>query len=187
MANPAVTARRSADGGTLWLMRGVFAVLTLVLLVVQLLPLGLLPAGWVGPDLVFAFALVWVARRPDFAPVWLLAGLFLLADLLLQRPPGLWAAMALLATEALRARAQDLRDMVFAGEWAIVAVILTGFTAAFLALWSLLVPYDIPRGLFALQMLLTLAAYPPVAGASVALFGVTKAAPGQTDALGRKL
>ncbi|MEL7300571.1 MAG: rod shape-determining protein MreD [Pseudomonadota bacterium] len=186
MASQAVSTA-PVSGGHLWLMRAAFVAVSLLILVVQLLPLGLAPIGWVGPDLLFALALVWVARRPAYAPVGLVALVFFIADLLLQRPPGLWAATALLATEALRARSHDLRDMIFAAEWGIVTVILGVFTVCFLALWMLLVPYEISVPLFVLQMLLTLLAYPLMTGISVAVFGVTKAQPGQTDSLGRKL
>ena len=44
----------------------------------------------IGPDLLIAFAFAWSLRRPEYVPSLLLALLFLLADLLLQRPPGLW-------------------------------------------------------------------------------------------------
>ena len=56
----------------------------------------------IGPDLLIAFALAWSLRRPEYVPTLLLAILFLLGDLLLQRPPGLWALLALLACENLK-------------------------------------------------------------------------------------
>jgi len=168
-------------------MRGLFAVLAAAILYLQLLPLETAPRGWVGPDLLLVLSCAWAARRPDLVPVWLLAAVFLLADFMLQRPPGLWAAGAVLATEALRARASDLRDMSFALEWSIVGGILAAFYLAFAILWSILVPYEIGSSLLIMQLLLSLLVYPVIVGLSAALFGVTKAAPGQTDAMGRKL
>ena len=60
-----------------------------------LLPLQTTPRSLAGPDLLLAFAVAWCLRRPEFVPPLALALAFLLADLLLQRPPGLWALLAL--------------------------------------------------------------------------------------------
>ena len=177
----------SAGNGYIWVMRGSYLAIGLVVLMLQLLPLQTAPRGWAGPDLLLALTMVWVARRPDLAPIWAVVLLFLLADFLLQRPPGLWALCAFVATEALRARADDMRDMIFAAEWAIVGVIMTIMTLALMALWSLLVPFAISNSLLLLQLALTILSYPLLAGLSASVLGVTKAAPGQTDNLGRKL
>lgn len=168
-------------------MRGVYLLLACLVLFLQLLPLETAPRGWVGPDLLLALTFAWVARRPDLAPVWAVAGMLLLSDLLLQRPPGLWSALALIAAEALRARTDDFRDMPFTFEWLIVASFLLGLYLAYMLAWSVLVPFDIAYGLLALQMALTILAYPFVVAFSGWLLGVAKAAPGQTDAQGRKL
>ena len=175
------------DTGYLWMMRALYLCMGLAILFLQLLPLETAPRGWVMPDLLLAVTCVWVARRPHHAPIWAVGALFLLADFLLQRPPGLWAAAALLAVEALRARVGDLKELMFAAEWAIVAAILAAFYVSFMALWSLFVPYQISNALLILQMILTIAIYPVIAGIAASLFGLAKTAPGQTDALGRRV
>ncbi|MEM1234150.1 MAG: rod shape-determining protein MreD [Pseudomonadota bacterium] len=177
----------SAASSYVWGMRGAYLGTGLLLLFLQLLPLETAPRGWVGPDFLLALTFVWVARRPDLAPVTLVAAMFLLADLLLQRPPGLWAALALVATELVRLRAHDFRDMIFPAEWAIVSAYTVVFYLAFMLVWSIAMTYDISYPMLLLQALLTCLAYPLVAAASSAFLGVTKAAPGQTDAQGRKL
>ena len=55
----------------------------------------------------------------------------LLADFLFQRPPGLWAALVVLAAEALKARAVGLRDLPFPVEWVSVGTTLVGITLAY--------------------------------------------------------
>ena len=177
----------SASPSYVWGMRAAYFGLGILLLFLQLLPLETAPRGWVAPDLLLALTCVWVARRPDLAPVALVAFLFLLADLLLQRPPGLWSALALIATELLRKRASDFRDMIFTAEWAIVGAVLVGFYVTYMIVWSIVMTFEISYSLLALQMVLTILAYPLVAGASSALLGISKAAPGQTDAQGRRL
>ncbi|MEM1101969.1 MAG: rod shape-determining protein MreD [Pseudomonadota bacterium] len=177
----------NAGAGYIWGMRALFALIALTVLFLHLLPLQTGPSGWVGPDLLLALACAWVARRPDLAPMLLVAATFLVADLLLQRPPGLWAALALLATQALRARADDFREMSLISEIAVSCAVIAGFYLAYMALWALLVPFEIAYGLLGLQMILTLVAYPFVLLGSSALFALHRAAPGQLDAQGRPL
>ena len=105
-----------ADAPTtrVWLGRLIFVLVVLALIFVQLLPLSMIPAVWAAPDWALIVALVWVARRPDYAPMIVVAGLFFLADLLFQRPPGLWSALVVILSEILRARAKGIRNMPFA-------------------------------------------------------------------------
>jgi len=77
-----------------WIGRGIFAGLAFVIIFLQLLPLDQRPTLFSPPDFLLAFTLVWVARRPDFVPFLLIGCVFFLADLLFQRPPGLFAALA---------------------------------------------------------------------------------------------
>lgn len=177
----------NVSAGYIWGMRGLFAVVALVILFLHLLPMQTSPGAWVGPDLLLALACAWVARRPEAAPTLLLACAFLIADLLLQRPPGLWAALALLTTEALRGRADDFRDMSLLSELVVTCAFIAAFYLAYMALWALFVPFEIAYGLLALQMALTLAVYPLVLLATATLFALRRAAPDQLDAQGRPL
>ena len=177
----------SASGSYIWSMRAVYFGIGLLMLFLQLLPLETSPRGWVGPDLLLALTFVWVARRPDLVPIWAVAAMFLLSDLLLQRPPGLWSACVVIASEVLRARTSDLREIAFPLEWGMAAIIMVGLYVVYMILWSLTVPFAISNALLAGQMAATILAYPFVALASSMVLGVHKAAPGQTDAQGRML
>lgn len=108
----------------IWLMRACFIILALVILFIHLLPLNTLPRAWAMPDLLMGFALAWSVRRPDYVPVFLLGALLLLADLMLQRPPGLWAVLTLLCCENLKQRSHTLRAANFAVEWATTATMI---------------------------------------------------------------
>lgn len=72
----------------LWAMRVWFVVLVTTILFFHLLPLQTATGGLIWPDFLLAFALSWSVRRPEYVPSTLLAVAFLMADLLLQRPPG---------------------------------------------------------------------------------------------------
>ncbi|NCO16036.1 MAG: rod shape-determining protein MreD, partial [Alphaproteobacteria bacterium] len=89
---------------TIWRHRAIFVALALALFFLRLLPLGAEPGRWPGPDLMLCLILAWVQRRPDYLPAPLIALVVLTEDFLMLRPPGLWTAIVVLATEFLRGR-----------------------------------------------------------------------------------
>ncbi|MGJ8610875.1 MAG: hypothetical protein ACSHWY_07260, partial [Octadecabacter sp.] len=145
------------------------------------------PVRWIAPNFLILLACAWVVRRPSITPVWAIAALFLLADMLFQRPPGLWTALVLILTEILRSRSRSMRTLPFWLEWATVAVGITIITAIEWFTLSMVLVRHAQVGLALLQLCLTLVAYPAVVFVSYALFGVSRAAPGQVDALGHQL
>lgn len=171
----------------IWTGRLVFVGLVFGLMFLRLLPLDTLPPTWVGPDLFLGVTLVWAARRPDFLPVLLIAAVFLLADLLFQRPPGLWTALVLILTEALRARARSLRGGTFSTEWLTVAIGIVAITLAHRVVLALTISDLPPFGLSMMEMALTILVYPLLAGLAALLFGVRRPAPGAVDSLGHRL
>lgn len=168
-----------------WLMRSLYLALVLTLVFVLLMPLDVLPPSWAGPDLVVALTFAWVVRRPEYVPVLLVALVALVMDILLQRPPGLWAALMVLGAETLRNRAPGLRDLSFLAEWASVASTLIVMTIAYRTILALLLVDQAPLGLSLMQLLSTLAVYPLMALLSQNVLGVRKPAPGELDAMGR--
>ena len=84
----------AADGG-LWTRRAVFLAVAVGVIFFALLPLDTGASRWAPPDLLLAFCLAWAARRPDYVPALSIAFVALLADLLYQRPPGLFALLTL--------------------------------------------------------------------------------------------
>ena len=70
----------------LWLMRAGFVALSLVVIFWQLLPMETVPRRFTGPDLLMVLCVLWVLRRPDFAPPVVIAGVVLLADFIFLRP-----------------------------------------------------------------------------------------------------
>ncbi|KIN63268.1 MreD protein [Sulfitobacter noctilucicola] len=171
----------------LWLMRASFALLTLVILFFHLLPLETLPRRWAGPDLLLCFAIAWSLRRPEYVPALALACAFLLADLLLQRPPGLWAMLALIVCENLKSRGRSLRDANFAAEWVTVSLMMIGLVISYrLILMIMLI--DLPgMALILTELGLTILMYPVVVAITHFGMGVRKAAPGDLDALGQRV
>ena len=171
----------------LWVMRMGFVGLALVILFFHLLPLETVPRAWAGPDLLLGFACAWALRRPEYVPGVILALVFLLADLLLQRPPGLWAALALIGVENLKSRGRHLRDASFAAEWLAVAVILTLVIFGNRILLGLAMVPTPAMTLNLTELALTTLAYPLIVAVTHGIMGVRKTAPGDLDALGKRV
>ena len=170
-----------------WLMRSLYVLVCMLLLFIQLLPLDTVPKVWAAPELMLAVTFAWVLRRPEFAPATLIAAIFLLADLLLQRPPGLWAALVLIGGETLRARAPGLRDLTFPVEWLTVATTLVIMTLGYRVILGLTVVDQAPLGLSLIQLVMTMIAYPVVVLVTQTIFGVRKLAPGDVDTMGHRI
>lgn len=167
-----------------WSMRLTFGFVMCVILFFLLLPLETTPRQWVGPDLILGFACAWAIRRPDYVPVLLLAAVFLLADLLLQRPPGLWAAAALLGCEHLKNRSRSMRDATFVNEWILVCLVLAGIFLAYRVGLVITFTNLPPLGLHVIELVMTMLFYPLAAAVSHGLLGVRKLAPGDLDTIG---
>jgi len=196
-------------------MRGIFVILSLLILFFHLLPLHTQPVSlfspelfppltsidpaearlralldhgsnrvWVGPDLLIAFAFAWSLRRPEYVPILMLAALFLLSDLLLQRPPGLWALLALLACENLRGRSRSLRDSTFGAEWIAISLLLVGILLVNRIVLSVLLVAPPQLGLSLIELGMTILVYPVVVFVTRTVMGVRRAAPGELDSLG---
>jgi rod shape-determining protein MreD len=176
-----------AVSARIWSKRLGFAVLALGIIFVQLLPLNTVPRLWVLPDFLLVFALVWVARRPDFLPVPVIAAVFLIADLVFQRPPGLMTALVIIMTEMLRARAAGLRNAPFSLEWFTVALGIAGVTVANRLVLAAVMTPQAPLGLSLMQMVMTILAYPLVVAVAHLVFGVSRPAPGEVNALGQRI
>lgn len=201
----------------LWIMRLGFVVLTFVILFFHLLPLdtqpidlfspALLPLentapaearleellrndeprNWIAPNLILCFACAWSLRRPEYVPAFSLAIVFLFADLLLQRPPGLWALLALIGCENLKSRARSLRDANFVVEWLTVGIIMIGIALLNHIILALVLVETPKLSLSLSELALTLLFYPLTVLVTHSLMRVRKTAPGDLDALGQRV
>jgi rod shape-determining protein MreD len=170
-----------------WFMRACFVVLALATLFVHLLPLSTLPRAWAMPDLLLGFAFAWSVRRPDYVPILILAALLLLSDLLLQRPPGLWAVLVLLCCENLKLRSQKLRTENFALEWATAATLILAAMVVYRVIMAVVL-VDLPSlGLHLIQTIMTILCYPVIVAATHIFMMVRKPEPGDLETLGRRL
>ncbi|WP_292289347.1 rod shape-determining protein MreD [Marivita sp.] len=169
----------------LWGMRFLFILTAFVVLFFHLLPLNPAPSHWAGPDVLVAMVFAWAVRRPDYVPVLLVAAVMLLADMLLQRPPGLWSVLVVCATEWLKSRERRQRETTFVLEWLTFAGTFIVITILYRAVMMILILVPGTLTLSLVQVVLTIAVYPIVVVVSYFLFGVRRSAPGDMDRLGR--
>ena len=175
------------EGRSAWSARITYVLLAFVLVVAPLLPLNTVPRSYASPDLLLLVTAAWAARRPDSLPALLVAALFLLADFLFQRPPGLYAALVLLYTEWLRRRAPRLRKGSFLGEWVAVGTGIAVLGLVDRAVLGMLMTPQPRLGLTLTQLILTIALYPVVTGVAHVALGLRRPAQGEVDALGHRL
>ncbi len=174
-------------GADVWIYRGTFVLIAVVLFFVRLLPLGSEAGHWPGPDLLVGVILAWVMRRPDYLPVWLIAMVVLTEDMLLMRPPGLWTALVVIAAEFLRGRVALTRELNFAVEWLLAAALILGLLLAYRLIFAATLIPQPGFGFALVQAIGTVICYPVLVIFSQMVLNVHKPAMGEVDARGRKL
>jgi len=156
----------------------------MLILFLHLLPLDTRPDRWPFPEILVALTFAWVVRRPDYVPTILIAVVMLLADLLLQRPPGLLAALVVLGAAYLRTATPNMRDVRFLGEWMSVAVVMTLIFLINRVILSILSVEQSAIGPVAIQLVLTIMAYPPIVLISQSVLGVRRMTTAEANVVG---
>lgn len=157
----------------IWRYRALFVVLAAVIGFVQLLPIDAAAESLPGPDILLLIALSWTVRQPAFLPILLIAAVFLVADLLFMRPPGLWTALVVLGCEFLRSRRVLLKNASFLVEWLLVAGVIGAMTVVHAMILGLFVVPQPTAGLTVIRMLFTILCYPLVVILAGRAFGLT--------------
>lgn len=142
----------------------IFILISLIFLFFRMLPLDLVARNWTAPDLLICFMLVWSMRKPEAIPAILIASIFLLQDFLFQRPPGLYAALALLACEWSRRQALRAEEFPFLIEWLTASMAILALFVGYRLLLSLSITSLPPLRLSLFELITTIFSYPIVVG-----------------------
>ncbi len=169
-----------------WRYRMAYVAFACVLIFLQLLPLDPGPGQLPGPDLLLVLTLSWVVVRSDLLPVFLVAAVFLISDLLLMRPPGLWTAFTILACEFVRTRRVLLRNAPFLIEWLLIACVITAMTVAQTLVLSIFAVPQPAFGLTVIRLIFTILAYPLVVLLMGRALGLSKTS-GERESVGGRL
>ncbi|MEM7721745.1 MAG: rod shape-determining protein MreD [Pseudomonadota bacterium] len=167
----------------IWTYRGLFLLLCLLVIGYKLLPLGLHTARVPGPDILLALTFAWLLRQPAVVPVLSILAVFLLADFLFHRPPGLWTLWVIVISESLRRRRLTMTEFPFLLEWsAFAGAVLAMIVLNRMVLWVLVVDLD-PLGLTLAHGIVTILIYPAVVVISKYIFGLRKIGQAEAEAL----
>lgn len=167
--------------------RLLFVGLAVLLLFIRLLPVDSGKERLPGPDLILCLICAWTMRRPDFLPIVLVAAVVLVEDLILMRPPGLWAGLVVLAAEFIRSRVALTRELTFPVEWLLVAGIMITLFLGYRLIFALAF---IPQAGFRfamIQVIWSMLCYPMVVAASRLMLDLHKPAMGEIDAYRRRM
>jgi len=167
--------------------RLLFVGLAVALLFLRMLPVDSGTEGWPGPDLLLCLICAWTMRRPDFLPVGLVAAVVVMEDLILMRPPGLWAALVVLAAEFIRSRVALTRELTFAVEWLLVAGIMVSLFLSYRVIFAIAFVPQAGFGYAMVQVIWSILCYPLVVAVSRLALDLRKPAMGEVDAYGRRL
>ena len=172
---------------SLWLHRLLFVAIALGLLFVRLLPLGSTAGDLPGPDILLCIVFAWTMRRPDYLPAILIAAVVLLDDMILMRPPGLWTALVILASEFVRGRVALTRELSFGVEWLLVAGLMVGMLLAYRIAFAMVLLPQSGFGFAMVQVVWSIVCYPAVVAVSRFVLDLHKPAMGEIDAYGRRM
>ncbi|MFT5639805.1 MAG: rod shape-determining protein MreD [Paracoccaceae bacterium] len=164
-----------------------YACCAFLILFVGLVPFSFIPKNLPGPDLLLCLTFAFVLRRPDYIPVWLLAGAIFLSDVLLLRPPGLWTAIMIFAVEFTRLQEYRFRDLIFPFEWAFVGAIMFLCLISYHLVLSIMIIPQVGFSTTMLHFLTTLVAYPLVVGFCALLLRLRKVTPHEAIRYGHRL
>ena len=141
-------------------LRLTYLLIVMLLVLFQTMPIHTSIDQYIMPDIPLVITFAWVMRRPDVMDPILITIAFLFADMILQRPPGLWALIALCASMFLRLRTTYFKEVIFVYEWLMIAIIIIiCFTAHhFLLLLTFLPTHNLE--LLVKQALFTIILYP---------------------------
>lgn len=172
---------------SVWIYQIAFILIALVLLFVRILPIGSMAGDWPGPDLLLCLMLAWVTQRPDHLPPGLIALVVLAEDMILMRPPGLWTAIVLLATEFLRARAALTRELGFVAEWLLISGLMIVMLLAYRLAFAVTFLAQPGFGFAFAQTVGSILMYPVIVWLLRVAMGLRKPLAGETDARGRRI
>jgi rod shape-determining protein MreD len=173
--------------GPVWLHRLIFLGVALVITFVRLLPLQTTAGHLPGPDLLLCLIFAWMVRRPEYLSALMIGAVVLAEDMLLMRPPGLWAAMVLMGAEFIRARSALTRELNFGVEWLLVAGVIFGVFFANRTILDMAFVDQPSFGFSLLQIIWSVVAYPAVVALSRYGLDLYKPAMGQVDSFGRRM
>lgn len=146
-----------------WKLRLTFVGVVMALLFVRLLPLQTIPSTISGPDIIMAVIFYLSLQRPDAVPSVLIGAIILIEDMFLQRPPGLMAALIILASAWLKLTAAQTQDRNWLKDWWMSALAMIATIVVMRIVLTLALVPRPPALLHYTQLISTILVFPIVA------------------------
>ncbi len=172
---------------TIWKARAVYLFICFLIIFIHSIPLDLSPKSFIMPDVMLIITIAVVIRKAAYIPYWLVGSAFLIADIMLNRPLGLWAFVTVATVEVVRANRFMFRDMFFVTEWLMVTItiVFMFLLQQFLLAFSL--APTLPMDSLIWKMTASALSYPIVVFVITKLFGIRKPSPAEFNMLGNRL
>ena len=138
----------------------VYFCIGLLIIFFQILPLQTTPQTWSGPNILLVFFAAIVSKRPEFTSSFLIAGIFLIEDFFLMRPPGLMSSLTVLGFYFLKRKFQNQERNSFIFDWGSVTTCLTIILLLYYFISVLLFIPSAGFRLTLIELIVTLALYP---------------------------
>lgn len=142
----------------------IFIFISFLYMFFRMLPLDLIARSWAAPDILICFMISWSMRKPEAIPPILIAAIFLLQDFLFQRPPGLYAALALLVCEWSKRQALLAEEFPFLIEWLTATMALVALFVGYRLILSLSFSALAPFRLSLFELFITIVSFPIIVG-----------------------
>jgi len=170
-----------------WLRQMALVLFACLIIFYQLIPFSLTPSATPAPDLMFCVVCIFIIRRPEIVPFWLIGLIYFAFDVFQSKPFGVWTAAILVMTEVLRANRDAFRENLFPFEWLSIALIFGGALCANQIFLIMSIVETPPIFNLLWEFIFTVLLYPIVLFFITYVLRVRKPALGEFDVKGQKI
>ncbi|MDA1237423.1 MAG: hypothetical protein O3A15_00570 [Proteobacteria bacterium] len=145
-----------------WMYYLIYILICITIISLQLQPLKIIANEIFWPDFIFMFTTVWLLRRPQYLPFFLIISVHFISDLLLFKPIGLWSAISIVGYEFIRRLALSQRVLKMSEELLLVSIVFTFLTCTLIGFQFIFKINNIPLSMMGYRIFFTIALYPGV-------------------------
>ncbi|KAB7613819.1 hypothetical protein F9L33_10655 [Amylibacter sp. SFDW26] len=170
-----------------WLRQVVLVLFAFLIIFYQLIPFSLIPGELPAPDIMFCVVCIFIIRRPEIVPFWLIGLIYFAFDIFQSKPFGVWTACILIVTEVLRANRDAFRENLFPFEWITISMVFVLALCANQTFLAMSIVETPPLFILLWELIFTVIAYPIVLFIITYILRVRKPALGEFDIKGQKI
>lgn len=170
-----------------WLRQVALILFACLIIFYQLIPFSLIPGELPSPDIMFCVVCIFIIRRPEIVPFWLIGLIYFTFDVFQSKPLGVWTACILITTEVLRANRDAFLENLFPFEWITISMIFVLALCANQTFLAMSIVETPPLFNLLWEFIFTVLAYPIVFAIITYTLRVRKPSLGEFDVKGHKI